>query len=50
MELTEITHAALTPVRVKTLNQFQVETLADLLSKPPESIARILRLSYTQVS
>ena len=49
MDLSEITHPALTPARVKTLAQFQIETLADLLSNPAESIARILNISYTQV-
>ncbi|XP_023341520.1 DNA repair protein RAD51 homolog 4 [Eurytemora carolleeae] len=48
MDLSEITHPALTPARVKTLAQFQIETLADLLSNPAESIARILNISYTQ--
>ena len=49
MDLSEITHPALTPARVKTLAQFQIETLADLLSNQAESIARILNISYTQV-
>ena len=49
MELCEITHPALTPARVKTLAQFQIETLADLLSNPAESVARILNISFSQV-
>ena len=49
MRLNEALHPLLTPVHVRTLKDFRIESVAQLLAKEPESLAGILRISYSQV-
>jgi len=48
MNLHENLHPLLTPDRIKILKQFNIKRLNQLLSRSPEHLARILKISYTQ--
>lgn len=49
MKLTENFHPMLTPAIVRILNEFHIRTLSSLLTKPPEQVASITKMSYNSV-
>ena len=49
MKLREGLHPLLTAERLEQLGSFQVERLAQLLTRPPEQLAAILGISFAKV-